>query len=312
MKRSIRLLLFLLLSLFLVTITHADDHLRKPISGTKVTISRPVAGTTTDDPPKIECPFSSHYGVYAPDGDPWAYWSTDLGTYFNFGETRRLSFTLSAETEYYFPEGKAPVIIGGTLVDYSVSNDPGFSLMDVTVDMPVTSHELPGYAVVTGVKEKVVYTGKAIKQNPVVTMVGEKLRSGIDYAVSYKNNMNVGFATIKITGLGVYKKSNPIYVYFEISPKATAINSVSPAKGGFILQWKKQAAGTTGYQIQYSTDSKFKSKVSVNITKNSVVKKTISKLKSKKKYYVRIRTYTKNGNSKYYSAWSKVKAVVTK
>jgi hypothetical protein len=186
--------------------------------------------------------------------------------------------------------------------------------MDVTVDMPVTSHELPGYAVVTGVKEKVVYTGNAIKQNPVVTMVGEKLRSGIDYSVSYKNNKNVGYATIIIKGLGVYKSSNPCYVYFEISPKPTEINSVSASKGGFVVQWKKQTAGTTGYQIQYSTSKEFKkgTVTSVTITKNTITKKTISKLKSKKKYYVRIRTYTKVDNSKYYSTWSKVKTVVTK
>ena len=74
-----------------------------------------------------------------------------------------------------------------------------------------------------------------------------------------------------------------------------------------------RAVRSTAFPLSLrTTSSKFKSKVSVNITKNSVVKKTISKLKSKKKYYVRIRTYTKNGNSKYYSAWSKVKAVVTK
>ena len=318
-KFSFRHSTYRLLPIFLLLIAltglnciKADDHLRKPIDGTKVTISRPVAGTTTETLPKIECPFNAHYGVYMTDGEPWAYWDTNLGTYFSFGETRRLFITLSAETEYYFPEGKAPVISGGTLVEYSVSNDPGFSLMDITVDLPVTSHDL-AYAVITGVKDK-VYTGSALKQNPVVTMAGETLRSGKDYSVTLKNNKDVGTGTVIIKGLGVYKASNPCYVYFEISPKPTVINSLTANKGGFIVKWKKQTAGTTGYQIQYSTNKDFKGNTTgkINITKNTIVKKTISNLKSKKKYYVRIRTYTKVGKSKYYSAWSAAKTATTK
>ena len=74
---------------------------------------------------------------------------------------------------------------------------------------------------------------------------------------------------------------------------------------------------TKGYQIQYSTDSKFKSgNKTVTVNKNSTTKKTISKLKAKKKYYVRIRTYKTvkvNGKSvKLYSAWSKAKSGLTK
>ena len=70
---------------------------------------------------------------------------------------------------------------------------------------------------------------------------------------------------------------------------------------------------TKGYQIQYSTDSKFKSgNKTVTVNKNSTTKKTISKLKAKKKYYVRIRTYKTVGKQKYYSDWSKSVKVTTK
>ena len=318
---SCRLLLpifLLLIALTGVTCVKADDHLRKRIDGVKVTISRPVAGTTTEVLPKIECPFNSHYGVYTTDGEPWVYWKKDLGPSFTFGETHRLFVTLSADTEYYFPEDKAPVISGGTLVEYEVSNypdepnDPGFSLMEITVDMPVTSHDL-NYAVITGLKDK-VYTGSPLKQNLVITMAGETLRSGLDYSVTLKNNKNVGTATVIIKGAGAYKTSSPRYLYFEIRPKPTVINSRTATKGGFIVKWKKQTAGTTGYQIQYSTNKDFKGTTtkSISITKNTIVKKTLSNLKSKKKYYVRIRTYTKADGSKYYSAWSAAKTVTTK
>ncbi|MCM1285047.1 MAG: fibronectin type III domain-containing protein [Acetobacter sp.] len=81
------------------------------------------------------------------------------------------------------------------------------------------------------------------------------------------------------------------------------------------VKWKK-VSGATGYQIQYSTSSKFKSAKSVTVGNNKTTSKTIPKLKAKKKYYVRIRTYKTvkvNGkNTKIYPSWSKAKSVTTK
>ena len=70
-----------------------------------------------------------------------------------------------------------------------------------------------------------------------------------------------------------------------------------------LLKWKKNAKAT-GYEIQYSTSSKFKSAKTVSITKNSTVSKKLTKLTRKKTYYVRIRCYKKAGSTNYYSAWS--------
>ncbi len=72
----------------------------------------------------------------------------------------------------------------------------------------------------------------------------------------------------------------------------------------------KKISGSFGYQIQYSTNKKFKKgNKSANTTKLS---KTVKKLKSKKKYYVRIRTYRKVNGKKIYSNWSKVKNIKIK
>lgn len=105
---------------------------------------------------------------------------------------------------------------------------------------------------------------------------------------------------------------NPV----TIVTKATTISKVSAQKKGFKAAWKKQSSQTTGYQLQYSTSSKFKSAKTVTITKNKTTSKSISRLKAKKKYYVRIRTYKTvkiNGKTiKLYSAWSKAKIVTTK
>ena len=64
------------------------------------------------------------------------------------------------------------------------------------------------------------------------------------------------------------------------------------------MKWKKNKTQTTGYQIQYSTRSKFKGAKTVTVSKNKTTNKMISKLATKKKHYVRIRTYKKIGSEK--------------
>lgn len=92
---------------------------------------------------------------------------------------------------------------------------------------------------------------------------------------------------------------------------ATKIKSVKKAKKSLKVTWKK-VKGVTGYQIQYSTSSKFKKSKKITIKKAKTTSKTIKKLKAKKKYYVRIRTYITVNGKKKYSGWSKKKSQKTK
>jgi hypothetical protein len=94
---------------------------------------------------------------------------------------------------------------------------------------------------------------------------------------------------------------------------ATSITSLSAKDNGFTVKWKKKTK-ITGYQIQYSTSSKFsmKSTKTVKIKKAKTASKKITDLKSSKKYYVRIRTYKIVKKKKSYSSWSKKKNVTTK
>lgn len=94
---------------------------------------------------------------------------------------------------------------------------------------------------------------------------------------------------------------------FAASIPTTTITSVKAQSKAFTVKWKKKSS-ITGYQIQYSTDSKFKKEKKSIKTKNAkTVSKKITKLKAAKKYYVRIRTY----KGKKYSKWSKVKSIKT-
>ena len=48
------------------------------------------------------------------------------------------------------------------------------------------------------------YTGKAQKQDPVITQSGRTLKRGVDYTLSYENNIAIGTAVMIVTGKGNY------------------------------------------------------------------------------------------------------------
>ncbi len=90
----------------------------------------------------------------------------------------------------------------------------------------------------------------------------------------------------------------------------TPVLSLKKAKKSFKATWKK-AGDVDGYELQYSLKKNFKSFKTKKISakKTSI---TVKKLKSKKKYYVRIRSYKLSNGEKKYSLWSKKKNVKTK
>lgn len=98
--------------------------------------------------------------------------------------------------------------------------------------------------------------------------------------------------------------------------KKASISKLSKGKKAITVRWKKVST-IKGYQIQLATDKKFKkNKKAVTISKQKTTKTTVKKLKAKKKYYVRIRTYKnvkyQGKTIKVYSSWSKVKTIKTK
>ncbi|MGN0443429.1 MAG: fibronectin type III domain-containing protein [Acutalibacteraceae bacterium] len=156
------------------------------------------------------------------------------------------------------------------------------------------------------------YTGKALKPSVTVKDSKGKVIKSSSYTVKYTNNKNVGKAVVTITFKGNYKGT--LKASFKINPKATAMSKVTPSSKGFTASWKKQTLQTTGYQLQYSTSSKFTSKTTKTVTVKSVKTLTykVTKLKANTKYYVRVRTYKTVGKTNYYSAWSKALTVRTK
>lgn len=161
------------------------------------------------------------------------------------------------------------------------------------------------------------YNGKTRKPSVIVKdRKGKSLKENVDYQVSYpQESRDVGQYTVTVQLIGNYSGIKSLS--FTVSPETTKLLSVKPKKKAVVVKWKKQGNEINGYQIQYATDKNFRKNVkAVNVTKSKTGSRTITKLKAKKKYYVRIRTYktvkTGGKKTKLYSAWSKAKSVTVK
>ena len=153
------------------------------------------------------------------------------------------------------------------------------------------------------------FDGKVKTPSVTVKLGSTALRKGIDYVVSYRNNKNVGKATVVITGKGLY--AGTITRTFVINPAKQEIQKLTAKSKGFYIDYAAKGHAT-GYEIQYATNSSFSGAKKTVITSNKTDKVTVSKLSGNKKYYVRVRTYTTVNGIKYYGAWSAVKTVTTK
>ncbi|MBQ4529574.1 MAG: fibronectin type III domain-containing protein [Lachnospiraceae bacterium] len=97
------------------------------------------------------------------------------------------------------------------------------------------------------------------------------------------------------------------------TPKKSTISKVTNVKGKKLkVVWKKDKT-VTGYQIQIATNKKFtKGKKTYTIKKASTTSKTITGLKKKKTYYVKVRAYKASGSKKVYGKYSAIKKVTIK
>ena len=239
----------------------------------------------------------------------------------------KASVTLSTSTYAYDGKAKKPGVTvklnGKTLkngtdytVSYSNNTKVGTAKVTITGKGNYTGSVSKTYSIKNNFKKATVsgistkaFTGKNITQSITVKYNGKTLKNGTDYTVSYSNNKKVGKATVKITGKGKY--CGVITKTFKINPAKQEIQKLTAKSKAFFVDWA-QKGSATGYEIQYATNSKFTRAKKVTITNNKTDKTTISKLSGKKKYYVRVRSYTTVKGTKYYGAWSASKSVTTK
>ena len=239
----------------------------------------------------------------------------------------KASVTLSTSTYAYDGKAKKPGVTvklnGKTLkngtdytVSYSNNTKVGTATVKITGKGNYTGSVSKTFKIKNNFKKATVlgistkaFTGKNITQSITVKYNGKTLKNGTDYTVSYSSNKNIGTATVKIAGKGSY--TGTITKTFKINPAKQEIQKLTAKSKAFFVDWA-QKESATGYEIQYATNSKFSGAKKVTVTNNKTDKKTVSKLSGKKKYYVRVRSYTTVKGKKYYGAWSSTKSVTTK
>lgn len=158
-----------------------------------------------------------------------------------------------------------------------------------------------------------VITMNGSVQRPLVTVenkYGVPLGYKKDFTVEYSNwnSKDVGRYTVTIHFISPnYNVSDQTFPYY-INPKPTtfltsAQGGFKAIKNGFTLKWNAQKTQTTGYQIQYATMSNFSNAATVWVDNPNTTTTTITGRASNKRYYVRIRPYTKIGNGTFYGDW---------
>lgn len=123
----------------------------------------------------------------------------------------------------------------------------------------------------------------------------------------------VGKATITVTASATKTYQETVKkVTVTVNPAKVKLIGVKNYKGKKLKAYWKKNTKVTGYQVQYSTSSKFKSAKTVTVKGCKNTSKNIYQLAKKKKYYVRVRTYKTVSKVNYYSGWSNVKSITIK
>jgi len=211
------------------------------------------------------------------------------------------------------------------------------------VDRIAVQKTLIGDATVSIDKTTYDYDGTAHKPNVTVVRNGKTLTENVEYEVFYSNNKEPGIATVYVTGINGYGGllKTEYTINAPVVPVATAtpaptnnvtvtpapvqtekpaevkkpgkvkIKSVKAGKKQIKVTYKK-VKGAKGYQITYAANKKFKSAKKITIKGTKATSKVIKKLKSKKKYFVKIRAYALSDGKKIWGAWSGVKSAKVK
>lgn len=191
------------------------------------------------------------------------------------------------------------------ICDSAFENCP--KLESVSIPASVTFIGFRSFAEDNSLKD-VYYSGSKSQWNKIKIDKGNDplLNANIHFAIDEPNTtlpLNNGSATTvkNNTTKKTVKKT-----------KYPTIKSIKGKKKSIVVSWTT-VSGASGYHIQFSTNKNFTKKYyNGMINSPTAYQSTLKKLKSKKKYYVRIRSFKKVKGKYVYSKWSKVKSVKTK
>lgn len=219
-------------------------------------------------------------------------------------------------------------VISGKSMTYTLPEIKGYTKEKDTIKILGTNDKISKVSVVYNkdIKKQTITVKKASYTIPYGTKFNLKNEVKAVGSLTFtSNNTNIvsvekqgkklvvkkpGKVKIKITAGATadYKQTSRIVTIYAV-PKKQTIKKVSTAKRKVKVNIKKDVKAT-GYQIVAAKNSRF-SKGKKVLTKKGTrqVTYTITKLNSRKIYYVKARAYKTIGNKKYFGPWSKVKKI---
>ena len=271
----------------------------------------PEAGNVTFTATLKNDNYSSYHGdfnIYDPSG-------TEIGS---FGDYKKealgyVSVTKSmymSKGTYYFRVYSGPYSnYGGEYtvkIDYkcNVASPSSFKVATRnTTSLKLKWNKIAG---VSGYQLQRLSSGsyKTITNTTSTSRTVKSLKAGLSYKFRVR-------AYKKIDGKKYY--SSWTYLTTPTKPSKPTIKTPSTnKKHQIIAKWKK-VSSCSGYQVQYSKKSNFKSVIATKtVSGKSKTSYTGKNFTKGKKYYVRVRSYKTVNGKKYYSAWSSVKSIKCK
>lgn len=222
-------------------------------------------------------------------------------------------------------------VVPGKSITYTLPDIKGYTKEKNTIEISGTNSQLSQVSAIynKNIENQIITVKKAsykISYGTTYNLKKEVKAAGdLTFTSSNKKIISVGRksgkltvkkpgkVTIKIKASATenYKGASKTITIYAV-PKKQTIKKISAGKRKVKVVLKKDTKAT-GYQIVVAKNSKFnKGKKVLTKKGNKQITYTITKLNSRKIYYVKARSYKVIGNKKYFGTWSKVKKVRVK
>ncbi|MDO4460371.1 MAG: leucine-rich repeat protein [Clostridia bacterium] len=176
----------------------------------------------------------------------------------------------------------------------------------VTRKFTINRKSLSGSGMTFGTISSKTYTGSAVKAVPSVKYNSTALVKDTDFTVTYSNNINVGTATVKVTGTGNYTGTKSIT--YKIIPRTVTISSIANGNSGITIKWgKRSEAGS--YLVYRATGSTGTYKLIKTISSNATVSYTDTSVIPGNTYCYKIKSRKTISGVNFDSSYSTVKSL---
>ena len=151
------------------------------------------------------------------------------------------------------------------------------------------------------------YTGRWVKPNVTLKVGKVKLKKNRDYTLVYRNNLQIGKASVVIRGIGNFTGKKTIT--FKIVPQTPKIQKLKKNKKSFVITYSSRKM-VHGYRMEVSTASSFAAKKTQKYILNGNRFEAFGLKKGT--YYIRVKAYYSKKGKRYESGYTSKRKIKIK